>query len=36
MVKMLLGWEDGDVDKPDNKGRRPLSYAAGGGDMREW
>ena len=31
MVKMFLGWEAVDPDKPDNDGRTPLSHAAGRG-----
>ena len=30
-VKVLLGWEDIDSDKPDSDGRTPLSFAAQGG-----
>jgi len=31
MVKMLLGWETVNPDKPDNSGQTPLSHAAGRG-----
>jgi len=30
-VKLLLGREDVNPDRPDNRGRTPLSWAAGNG-----
>jgi len=34
-MKMLLGWEEVDPNRPDNYGRTPLSWASGYGYVNE-